>query len=54
MPTGLIDEQYGVSSGRNFIGNLDEVQVHRLRVANWQNQPRAFAKLWAYGSKNIG
>jgi hypothetical protein len=35
-------------------GDLDEVQVHRLGVAGWQDQGRALAVLWADRTEDVG
>jgi hypothetical protein len=33
VPTGLIDEEDGVDTRRDALGDLGEMQVHRLGIA---------------------
>ena len=54
MPSGLIDQEHGVGTGRDDLGDLREVQVHRLGIAGRQNQGRALAILWADGAEDVG
>ena len=54
MPSGLIDQEDGVGTGRDDLGDLREVQVHRLGIAGRQNQGRALAILWADGAEDVG
>jgi hypothetical protein len=35
VPASLIDQEDGVGTGRDDLGVLREVQVHRLGVAGW-------------------
>jgi hypothetical protein len=41
-------------SRRNLLGDFDQVQVHRLGIAQGQNQAGAFALFGADGSEDIG
>jgi hypothetical protein len=43
-----------VATGRDGLGDLGEVQVHRLGVAGRQDQGRAFALLWADSPEDVG
>jgi hypothetical protein len=43
-----------MGAGRDDLGDLDEMQVHRLGVAGWQDQGRALAVLRADGAEDIG
>ena len=54
MPASLIDQEDGVSTGRDDRGDLGEMQVHRLSVAGRQDQGRALALLWADGAEDVG
>lgn len=54
MPSGLIDQQDGMGTGGNGLGNLREVQVHRLGVAGRQNQGSALALLGADRAEDVG
>ena len=45
MPAGLIDRQRGVRPRRDLGGDFGEMEVHRLRVAAWHDERRAFAVL---------
>ena len=53
-PSGLIEEDGGVSVRRNLRGDLGEMQVHRLGVATRHDERRAFALLGADCAKDIG
>ena len=54
MPAGLIDQENGVATGLDGLGDLREVQVHRLGIAGWQDQGRALALVWTDGAEDIG
>ncbi len=54
VPASLIDQEDGVGAGRNILGDLHKVQVHRLGVAGRQDQRRALALLWADRSEDVG
>jgi hypothetical protein len=54
VPASLIDQEYGVGAGRNILGDLREVQVHRLGVAGRQDQRRALALPRADRSEDVG
>jgi len=51
VPTSLIDQEDGVGTGRDDLG---EVQVHRFGVADRQDQGRTLAFLWADGAEDVG
>ena len=54
MPASLIDQEDGVSTRRDGLGNLREVQVHRLGVASRQDQGRALTLLRADRAEDVG
>ena len=54
MPASLIDQEDGVGTRRDGLGNLREVQVHRLGVASRQDQGRALALLRADRAEDVG
>ena len=54
MPSGLIDEEDGVDSWCDRLGDFREVQVHRFDIAGGQDQSRALALFRADGTKDIG
>ena len=54
MPASLIDQENGVSTRLDGLGDLREVQVHRLGVAGRQDQGRALAQLWTDRTENVG
>ena len=54
MPSGLIDEEDGVGSLCNRLGDFREVQVHRFDIAGRQDQGRALALFRADGTEDIG
>ena len=43
MPSGLVDDEYGVLAGSHFGGDFGEVQVHRLGVAGGQDERGSLA-----------
>jgi hypothetical protein len=54
MPSGLIDEKDGVGSWCDRLGDFGQMQVHRLGIAEGQDQSRALALFRADGSEDIG
>src|SRR5260370_32857482 len=54
MPSGLIDEEDGVGSWCDRVGDFREVQVHRFGIAGGQDQSRALAQFRADGTEDIG
>ena len=54
MPSGLIDEEDGVGSWRNRLGDFGQMQVHRFGVTGGQDQGRALSLLRADGSEDVG
>ena len=54
VPASLIDQENGVSTRLDGLGDLREVQVHRLGVAGRQDQGRALAQLWTDRTENVG
>ncbi len=53
MPAGLIDQEHGVGAGRDGLGDLGEMQVHRLGIAGRQDQGRALALFRADGAEDV-
>src|SRR3954471_12123461 len=43
VPSGLVDDEYGVLVGSHFGGDFGEVQVHRLGVAGGQDERGSLA-----------
>ncbi len=54
MPASLIDQEDGVGAGCDDLGDLREVQVHRLGIAGRQDQGRALALFGANGTEDVG
>ena len=54
MPSGLINEEDGVGSWRNRLGDFGQMQVHRFGVTGGQDQGRALSLLRADGSEDVG
>jgi len=54
VPSGLIDQEDGVGTGRDHLGDLREMQVHRLGIAGRQDQGCAFALLRADRAEDVG
>jgi hypothetical protein len=54
MPSSLIDEEDGVGSWCDCLGDFREVQVHRLGIAGGQDQSHALALFRADGAEDIG
>src|SRR5258706_14146057 len=54
MPSGLIDEEDGVGSWCDRLGDFREVQVHRFGIAGGQDESRALAQFRADGDEDIG
>ena len=54
MPSGLIDEEHGMSAGRDLGGDLGEMQAHRLGVAVRQDERGALAFAGTDGAEDIG
>ena len=54
MPAGLIDQEDGVGAGRDDLGDLRQVQIHRLGITSRQDQGCALAILWADSAEDIG
>jgi hypothetical protein len=53
MPSGLIDEEDGVGSWCDGLGDFHEVQVHRFGIAEGQDQSRALALFRADGTEDV-
>jgi hypothetical protein len=53
VPAGLIDQEHGVGAGRDDLGDLGEMQVHRLGIAGRQDQGRALALFRADGAEDV-
>ena len=54
MPSGLIDEEDGVGSWCDCLGDFREVQAHRFGIAGGQDQSHALALFRADGAEDIG
>lgn len=54
MPSGLIDEEDGMGSWCDRLGDFGQMQVHRFGVAGGQDQSRALALLRADCTEDIG
>jgi len=54
VPASLVDQEHGVSSWRDRLGDLEEMQVHCFGVASRQDQGRALALLGAHGTEDVG
>jgi len=54
MPSCLIQKQDSMRTGRNSLGNLGQMQVHRRSVTSGQNQRRPFAVPRADRTEDIG
>ena len=54
VPTCLIDQEHCVGAWRDGLGDLDEMQIHCLGVANGQDQGCALAVLRADGAEDVG
>ena len=54
VPAGLIDQEDGMGTGCDGLGDLREVEVHRLGVAGRQDQGRALALLRADRTEDVG
>ena len=54
VPASLIDQEDGVSRGRDRFGDLCKMQVHRLAVASRQDQGRALAFLGTDRAEDVG
>ena len=54
MPTSLIDQENGVGPRFDGLGDLHEVQVHRLGIAGGQDQSRPLAQLWTDSTEDVG
>ena len=54
MPAGLIDNEHSMGTGCDNLGNLREVQVHRLGVADRQDQGRTLALFRADRTEDVG
>src|SRR5471030_249176 len=54
MPSGLIDEEDGVGSWCDRLGDFREVQVHRFDIAGGKDQSRALTLFRADGTEDVG
>ncbi len=54
MPAGPIDEQRGMSAGRDLGGDFGQVQVHGFGVASGHDEGCALAVLGADRAEDIG
>ena len=54
VPSRLVDEKHSVRTWLNGLSNLRQMQVHRSRVAVWQDQRCSFAQSRADGAEDVG
>ena len=54
MPARLVDQENSVCAGSNGLGDLHEMQVHRLGIAGGQDQGCTLALLRADGAEDVG
>src|ERR1035438_1780331 len=54
MPSGLVDEEDGMGSCSDRLGDFGQMQVHRFGIAEGQDQSRALALFRADGTEDIG
>ena len=54
MPSGLVHEQYGMSAGRYSSGDFSKMQVHRVGIAERQDEACALAERRADRAKDVG
>src|ERR1019366_3244606 len=54
MPAGLVEDDNGVCTGRDFGGDLGQVQVHRFGIAGGHDEGRALSLLGANGTEDVG
>ena len=54
VPSRLIQQQCGVTARRDFGGDGGELEVRRLGVAPWQDQPDGFSLRRTDSPKDIG
>ena len=54
VPSGLIEEEHGVAAGGDLLGDLGEMQAHRLGVAGWQDEGGTLAVFRADGAEDVG
>ena len=54
MPACLIDQEHSVRVGLYGLGDLHEMQVHRLGIAGRQDQSCALALFRADGTEDVG
>jgi hypothetical protein len=54
VPSGLIEQEQGVVAGRDLARDFGKMHVHRLGVAEGQDESRALALARADGAKDIG
>ncbi len=54
VPAGLIEQQDGVGARRDGSGDFGQVQAHRVRVAEWQDETGARSLGRADRAENVG
>ena len=54
VPSSLIDQEHGVGAGRDDLGDLCQMQVHRFGIAGRQYQGGALAIFWADRTEDVG
>jgi hypothetical protein len=54
MPAGLIEQENGVFAGRDNLGDVLKVQVHRFGIAKGQYEARALAVIGTDRAEDVG
>jgi len=54
VPSGLIEDENGVSAGTNFSSDLVDVQLHGFAIAEGQHEGGTDAEFGADGAEQIG
>lgn len=54
MPAGLIHDDDGMCAGGDSLADFGKVQVHRVGIAPWQDQPGAGTARRADRAKDVG
>jgi hypothetical protein len=54
VPPGLIHDHHSMGAKCHGSGDFDKMQVHRIGIAERQDEPCALAKGWADRSKDVG
>ncbi len=54
VPPRLVDQEHGVRTWRDGLGDLREMHVHGFGVAAWQDERCSFAQCRADGTEDVG